>query len=95
MADIKKREVNEIILFVASGAETAEYRDKLQIALNEFNEVNENTDIYFRLLRWEYASAALPASGHSQDVYDAEFDKCQMLIVIIKNTLGKYTRHEL
>ncbi|GAB2025930.1 hypothetical protein OfM1_20030 [Lactovum odontotermitis] len=94
MSDIKKREIIDINLFVASGAETEKYRNKLQIAMSEFNEIHKKGGFHFQLLRWEYESAAIPGSKHSQDEYDSLIDESQMLIVIIKNTLGKYTMHE-
>jgi len=83
-----------IELFIASGAETADIREKIKLKLDELNDRHKNSAFYFKARGWEGASGAIPPSGRSQDTYSKLIDSCEMVAVIIKNTFGKYSEEE-
>jgi hypothetical protein len=91
---MERKNMMIIKLFAASGAETLPIRDKVNLALNKLNELYKKTGFAFQMLRWENESAAVPATGRSQDEYTKLIEDSDMVAVVIENTLGKYTAEE-
>ena len=91
---MRKRELTTIDLFIASGEETKSIRDGLVKELKKLSVQHENSGFDFQVQWWEDDSAKVPKTGRSQDEYDKLIDKSDMVAVIIKNRLGKYTMGE-
>ncbi|MDR0915025.1 MAG: tetratricopeptide repeat protein [Oscillospiraceae bacterium] len=84
----------KIRIFIASGAETLELRNKVEEAINNKVKIDEDTDYTYQLERWEYSDPQYPTNGISQDTYNREIDKSDFVAVIITEHLGKYTKGE-
>ena len=91
---MKSKKTSTIRLFVASGSETKPIRDKVVLELQRLSRIHENTGFDFEVLWWENQSGTIPSSGRSQDTYNKLINESDMVAVIIKNSLGKYTYEE-
>ena len=91
---MRERNLNTIELFIASGAETKSIREKIVLGLKELSRQHDNSGFDFQVRWWEEESAAIQPSGRSQDGYNLLIDRCDMVAVILQNTLGKYTTEE-
>ena len=91
---MRERKPKTIDLFVASGAETKEIRSQIVVELQQLSRLHQNSGVDFQVQWWEAESAAVPMSRRSQDEYNKLIDRSDMVAVIIKNTVGKYTEEE-
>jgi hypothetical protein len=58
------------------------------------NNILARIDAAIHLDRWEWESAAVPPSLRSQDPYTELVRQADLVAVLIKNKVGKYTREE-
>ena len=91
---MRRRKLNTIDLFLASGEETKDIRKEIVTTLKKLSRGHEKNGFDFQVQWWEDESGAVPESRRSQDEYSKLIDKSDMVAVIIKNRVGKYTEEE-
>ncbi|MDR0813608.1 MAG: hypothetical protein LBO63_06370 [Oscillospiraceae bacterium] len=88
------RNILQIDLFLASGAETKDIRDKIAAELDKLNDSFKARNVVFKVVRWENMSETVPETERSQDFYNEFLEPCDMCAVIIRDRLGDYTKEE-
>jgi len=91
---VRNQNIMTIDLFIASGAETKETRNKIVLELKKLSRLHESSGFDFNVLWWEDENAAMTPLRRSQDAYYELIDQCDMVAVIIENKLGMYTKLE-
>lgn len=86
--------MNTIRLFLASSNEIADVRDVLTVEIASKNKVLKPRNIQIEVDRWEFESSTVPVTGRSQDKYNELVRKADLIAIVIKNKVGKYTKEE-
>jgi hypothetical protein len=81
-------------LFIASSNEVVEIRDNLTLAITSKNKILKSRSIGIEVDRWEFESGTMPGTGRSQDAYNDLVSKADLVVIIIKNKVGQYTKEE-
>lgn len=82
-----------IKIFLASSAELAPEREKIEIAINRKNKELHGRGIFLHLSLWEDGQC-IGKSFRSQDNYNEEVAACDVFALLFYSRLGKYTKEE-
>jgi len=91
---IDQRNNHKIRLFVASSYEIKTIREQILLCVAAKNKTLEPQDVQIETDLWEFESGVVPASGRSQNDYNALLGKADMAAIVLKNKVGQYTAEE-